>query len=230
MRSSATIRQADRLDDVAYVSPMVAFLAITLLASSWPAGYPILYVVKTILAAGLLLTFRRRYARVRWDFAALGAVAGVVGIVQWIGVDKLVLQVAPNYPRITGDAFDPFASIHPQWLAWSFVAVRWAGASLVVPFMEEFFWRDYVWRTIIAPNNFFLARIGEWDAMAFFVVAGAFACEHPQWPTAIVYGLLIGGLLLYTRSLGACIICHAVTNFLLGAYVLWSNPRQWQYW
>jgi CAAX prenyl protease-like protein len=209
---------------------MVVFLVITVVASNWPAGYPILYVLKTVLAAALLLKYRRRYAAVRWNYAILGVVAGVVGIVQWIGVDKFILHVAPNYPHPTSAAFDPLGAIHPAWLAWSFVAVRWAGASLVVPFMEELFWRDYVWRTIIAPNNFFLAKIGEWDATAFFVVALAFAAEHPQWPTAIVYGLLIGGLLLYTRSLGACILCHVVTNFLLGAYVLWTNPHPWQYW
>jgi hypothetical protein len=228
VNTSSPIRQADRLDEAAYFSPMVVFLAITFAASNWPAGYPILYVVKTILAAGLLVKFRRRYTPVRWDYALLGVVVGVVGIVQWIGVDKLILHVAPDYPHTTGEAFDPLATIHPTWLAWSFIAFRWAGASLVVPFMEELFWRDCVWRIIIAPNNFFLAKIGEWDAMAFFVVALAFASEHPQWATAVVYGLLIGVLLLYTRSLGACILCHGVTNFLLGAYVL--HTHQWQYW
>jgi membrane protease YdiL (CAAX protease family) len=49
-----------------------------------------------------------------------------------------------------------------------------------------------------------------------------------MWPTAIVYGLLIGGLLVATRSLGACIIAHGVTNFLLGAYVLVT--QDWKYW
>jgi len=207
---------------------MVVFLAITFAASSWPAGYPILYIVKTVLAAGLLVMFRRRYTRIRWDYAALGALAGMAGIVQWIGVDKLILHVAPDYPHVSGGEFDPFQQIHPLWLAWSFIAFRWAGASLVVPFMEELFWRDGVWRMIVAPNNFFLAGIGEWDATAFFVVALAFASEHPQWGTAVVYGLLIGLLLVYTRSLGACIICHGVTNFLLGAYVLYTH--NWSYW
>ena len=56
----------------------------------------------------------------------------------------------------------------------------------------------------------------------------AFCAVHPQWLTAIGWGMMIGGLLVYTRSLGACIIRHGVTNLLLGLYVL--HPRQWQWW
>jgi hypothetical protein len=39
---------------------------------------------------------------------------------------------------------------------------------------------------------------------------------------------MIGLLLVWTKSIGACICAHAATNFLLGAYVLYSG--QWQFW
>jgi len=39
---------------------------------------------------------------------------------------------------------------------------------------------------------------------------------------------MVGGLLVFTRSLGACILMHGVTNFLLGAYVLWTHD--WKFW
>ena len=42
---------------------------------------------------------------------------------------------------------------------WAFIAIRWAGASLVVPFMEELFWRDYLWRTISAPADMSASRV-----------------------------------------------------------------------
>jgi hypothetical protein len=32
----------------------------------------------------------------------------------------------------------------------------------MVPFMEELFWRDYLWRVTSAPNDFRLMGIGEW--------------------------------------------------------------------
>jgi hypothetical protein len=46
--------------------------------------------------------------------------------------------------------------------------------------------------------------------------------------TAIGWGLMIAALLVYTRSLGACIIAHGVTNLLLGGYVLYT--KSWYFW
>ena len=88
---------------------------------------------------------------------------------------------------------------------------------------------DFLWRTIAAPADFKLARIGEWDrGLPIVVVSLLFCTVHFEWLTAIVWGFMIGGLLLYTRSLGACIIMHGVTNFLRGAYVLWTHD--WKFW
>ena len=98
-----------------------------------------------------------------------------------------------------------------------------------MPFMEELFWRDYCWRSVIAPNDFKLAHVGEWDWKAFVIVPLIFAVVHGNWwLTAVVWAFMIGGLLAYTKSLGACIVAHATTNLLLGAWVLYS--RQWSLW
>ena len=74
-----------------------------------------------------------------------------------------------------------------------------------------------------------LAKVGEWDPKAFVIIPLIFAVVHGNWwLTAIVWALMIGGLLVYTRSLGACIIAHATTNLLLGLYVLYT--KQWFFW
>jgi len=49
-----------------------------------------------------------------------------------------------------------------------------------------------------------------------------------QLVTAFVWGVMIALLLWRTKSLGACIVMHGVTNFLLGAYVLWTHD--WYFW
>jgi len=221
---------ASWLDEVAYVAPMAVFLALTWAGGHWPSLYVHSYVAKTFAAAALLLLMRRRYTRITWDYWWLGIIVGVAGIVQWVGVEEALLAIWPNYPRIPGAGapFDPFASFSSSAAAWAFIIIRWAGAALVVPFMEELFWRDFLWRTIASPNDFRLARIGEWDARAFIVVLLLFTSVHPQWITAIIWGAMIGALLLYTRSIGACIIAHAVTNFLLGAFV--QATGKWYYW
>ena len=67
------------------------------------------------------------------------------------------------------------------------------------------------------------------DWKAYLGVALLFCVVHGNWwLTAIGWGLMIGGLLAWTRSLGACIVMHAVTNLLLGLYVL--RYRDWAFW
>jgi CAAX prenyl protease-like protein len=94
--------------------------------------------------------------------------------------------------------------------------------------MEELFWRDYLWRQILSPNDFKLAAVGTPNWTAILIVSAAFSFVHVQMLTAFVWGMMVASLLVYTRSLGACIIMHGVTNLLLGGYVLWT--KQWAWW
>ncbi len=223
------VRPRSRMrDDLAYILPMGIFLAFTQIAAWWPSLFPVSYVVKTIAAAAALIILWPHFTKISWKLWWLGILFGVIGVVQWIGMEKLLLHQFPNYPRPHAEAFDPFDKIHSSAARVAFIAMRWAGASLVVPFMEELFWRDFAWRTIIAPNDFKLASVGEVDLKAWIVVSLIFSAVHIQWITAIVWGLMIGGLLMLTQSLGACIIMHGVTNFLLGLYVLHS--KDWAFW
>jgi CAAX prenyl protease-like protein len=220
----------DRLvrDDVAYILPMAAFLAVTAIAQQWPSFLPAGYVLKTVLAAVLLIAMRPHFTKITWDYWQLGILVGIIGTAQWIGMEKALLHFWPNYPALSHESFNPFEKIASHsWLI-VFLIFRLAGPALVVPFMEELFWRDFLWRMLLAPNDFKLAGVGEWDAKVFWAVAILFASEHVQWITAIVWAVMIGYLLVRTRSLGACIVAHGVTNLLLGIYVLYTHD--WWFW
>jgi uncharacterized protein len=215
-------------DDVAYILPMAVFLLFTQLGVWWPKLYPFTYIVKTLVVAILLMVLWKHYTKIRWNHWWLGILVGIIGVVQWVGMENLLRHYWPDYPKLaSADPYDPTTIASPM-LQMSFIAVRWLGAALLVPVMEELFWRDYLWRQIAAPNDFKMVPVGEPDYKAFFIVAIVFSFVHIQWMTAIVWGLLIGWLLLRTRSLGACIIAHGVTNFLLGAWVLYT--RDWYFW
>lgn len=215
-------------DDVAYILPMGIFLLLTQVGVWWPQWMPVAYIAKTILVAILLVVLWPHFTRIRWTHAWLGVLVGIIGIVQWVGMEKLILHFLPNYPRLSVEAYNPFSAIASPGLRWTFIAIRLAGAVAVVPFMEELFWRDYLWRTIAAPNNFKMIDVGEWDPSAIIFVTALFASVHVQWLTALVWGAMIAALLIRTRSLGACIIAHAVTNLLLGLYVL--HTHDWYFW
>lgn len=209
--------------------PMGIWLIFTWAGGNWPSFYVASYALKVFLTVIPLILLWKHYTKVTWRYWQLGLLLGIAGVFQWVFMEKGLLHLWPNYPRPSAPVLDPTAAFVSLWSKWSFIAVRWAGASLVVPFMEELFWRDFLWRTVAAPADFKLAKIGEWDrGIPLIVVTLLFCSVHVEWMTAIVWGLMIGGLLIYTRSLGACIVMHAVTNFLLGAYVLiWHDWRFW---
>ncbi len=219
-------------DDAAYILPMGVFLGFTLIGSHWPALMPASYIIKTLLAGAILVALRRHYTWIGWNYWWLGIVIGIVGVVQWVGMEKAILHFWPHYfnpaGRNAAEAINPLHAINSPAMRGLFLAARLAGPVLVVPFMEELFWRDYLWRTISAPSDFKLAAIGEWDRQSFVIVTLLFASPHVQWITAIVWGTMIAILLVRTRNLGACIIAHAITNLLLGVYVLWSGD--WWFW
>jgi CAAX prenyl protease-like protein len=223
-------------DDLAYVLPMAVFLAFVWLGGSEtvkrfvPAAYPISYVARTVIVAGLLVLLRRHYTKIRWNYWWLGAIVGVVGIFQWVPM-QLWLQSHFSFfkPPAPDEVFNPYRDIASNPLRVGFICVRILGAVLIVPVMEELFWRDYLWRYVLAPNNFKLAAVGEWAWAPFLIVSFAFAAVHGNWwLTSILWALMIGALLAYTKSLGACVIAHAVTNLLLAGYVLrWQD---WAFW
>ena len=223
-------------DDVAYILPMLVFLVFNGIgANGWvkgffPAAYPVSYVVKTVVVAALLFMLRKHYTKVRWNYWWLGVIVGIVGIFQWVPM-QLWLQshVAFFKPPAAEEVFIPQRDIASANLRLAFISVRIVGAVLVVPVMEELFWRDFLWRQVLAPNDFKLAAVGEWGWAPYLVVSGAFAVVHGNWwLTSIVWALMIGALLAYTKSLGACIIAHAVTNLLLALYVL--RTHDWAFW
>jgi CAAX prenyl protease-like protein len=223
-----------------YVLPMAVFLLFTFAGGNWKEFYPLSYVLKTLVVACLLVWVWPRIRGVRWTHLGLGVLVGVIGVVQWVGMEKLLMsQGWLSWTRMIGDirgeAFRPteFFRENPA-LMWAFIAIRWLGPTLVVPVMEELFWRNWLWRNVIAPNDFRLAQVGEYDRSAFWLIPLGFAMVHPQWLTAIVWALLIAWLLVKTRSIGACIVAHGVTNFLLGAYVLTAHYAlgwdEWYFW
>jgi CAAX prenyl protease-like protein len=227
---SSSLRPPLIRDDLAYLLPMATFLVFTQLSSWWPKYYPALYTAKTVVVAGMLVVLWRHYTKIRWNYWWLGLIFGVIGIFQWVPMQLWLQQHFEFFrPSDPDKVFNPLRDIASPQLRWAFIGVRLAGAVLVVPVMEELFWRDFLWRQVIAPNDFKLAEVGEWDWKAFLAVSALFAVVHGNWwLTSIVWAMLAGLLLVMTRSLGACIVMHATTNLLLGAYVLrWQD---WAFW
>jgi len=139
----------------------------------------------------------------------------------------------PGYRRhwlfenaITGEAASSLSSdVLASPLA---LALRSLRAIVLVPIAEELFWRGWLMRWLIDPD-FWKVHLGAYSALSFWVTAVLFASEHgPYWEVGLIAGILYNWWMLRTRSLGDCILAHAVTNAILSASVLIFG--WWQYW
>jgi CAAX prenyl protease-like protein len=101
-------------------------------------------------------------------------------------------------------------------------------AVVLVPIIEELFWRSWLMRWLIDAD---VTRVplGTFTRFSFGVTAVLFALEHGAfWDVGLAAGVVYGWWMTKTRSLGDCIVAHAVTNALLSGYVVLG--QHWQYW
>lgn len=182
-----------------------------------------LYPVKVALVSVLLALFWRRYAELK-DFSlspsaiASALIAGVVVLVLWVSLDAgwMIVGSSPGYdPRVDGR------------IDWLLVVIRIAGAALVVPVMEELFWRSFLMRWIDSPD-FESVEPSQLSLKSFAITVLLFGFEHNLWLAGIVAGLAYGWLYKRHRNLWSPILAHAVTNGLLGLWVL--RTGNWSYW
>jgi CAAX prenyl protease-like protein len=223
-------------DAVPYVVPLFAYVAAGGLEAYLPqAGgqaslfwYPLAYAAKlalvTILACHYRATWRDFRPRPTPLVVALAILCGFLVWGLWVGLDG-------HYPSLTFLPGQRRVGFDPTTMApgprWAFILVRLLGLVVVVPVIEELFWRSFLLRWLI-DVDFARVPIGRVTPLAAAVSSLFFALVHPEWLPALLTGLLWAGLLWKTKSLSACAISHATANLALGLYVL--ATAQWKYW
>ncbi len=107
------------------------------------------------------------------------------------------------------------------------VGLRLLRAVVIVPIVEEFFWRGWLPRWVIDPGVESVP-LGHFTPWAFMATAVLFAAEHGSfWDVGLVAGLIYNWWMWRTKSLGDLMIAHAVTNALLAGFVLLTG--RWEY-
>lgn len=106
--------------------------------------------------------------------------------------------------------------------------LRGLRAALIVPIVEELFWRAWLMRWLV-NENFRKVALGSYAPKAFWLVALLFAAEHgPYWDVGLACGILYNWWMVRTKSLGDLILVHGVTNACLSVYVVAAG--KWEYW
>lgn len=220
------VEKSTRLPDWApYVVPIALFLGITYVEGESPANYVWIYFAKIAIVIAALIWAKPTWRDLKWEPGLiLPAVAiGLALFVVWVGIESRIV-----YPHL-GDrsAYDPWKEIADPGLRMAFIATRFLGLVLVVPFMEELFWRSFALRFATKPD-FQSLPIGTFSLGAAALVCVVFAGAHPEWIPALIFAVAMTLLVWKTRSISACFIAHAVTNLALGIYVV--NQGAWALW
>ncbi|MCS7305444.1 MAG: CPBP family glutamic-type intramembrane protease [Thermoguttaceae bacterium] len=202
------------------------------------AAYPLVYTLKILLtcvAVGLVWPVYRQFP---WR-VSLGAVGvGIGGLIIWLGFGALNLERKWLEPIGLGalidlgarSGFDPFRVFHqqPVWLLWAFVALRLFGMIGVVALVEEFFLRGFLMRYVLQAD-WWQAPIGSLRPAALVACVLYAVLSHPaELFGASIWFLFVSLLAYKTKNIWDCVVAHATTNLLLGAYILLL--AEWQYW
>ncbi len=209
-----------------YVVPFALFLLFTEPARFFPSLVPFLYVAKTVIVGSVLWFWRHKYA----EDLALGLSFSEFVVATLCGLLVLVLWILPEgyfYQFDPGAGFNPYALTGSTGAAIGLIAVRLIGASLVVPIMEELFWRSFLMRYLV-DVDFRSVAMGAFTWLSFLGVAVLFGLEHHRIVVGVIAGLLYGLLLVRQKKLRGVILAHGVTNFGLGVYVLVTG--NWAFW
>ena len=193
---------------------------------SWGIDPRWVYAVTVLVVGGLLAWWWRDYGELSTQLrptlqeAGLAIAVGVLVFGLWIKLDAPWMRL--------GEATAAFVPLDVQGgLMWPLIGVRWIGAALLVPVMEELFWRSFLMRWI--ENGQFEAVLPQRVGLKAVVLSTfVFMLAHTLWLAAIIAGLAYAWLYVRSGKLWLPVIAHAVTNGLLGVWVVMTG--NWAFW
>jgi len=213
---------------IEWVGPFVVFAIWLLIDKKLPIANPTKEALRDLVLVAAIFGLSRRVVprtAPRW-LASVGLGIGV--FVLWVAPDYIVPGWRQNVLFQNGVTGRITTSIPPSELSTTMLVLRTARAALIVPILEELFWRGWLPRWI-QDSDFNRVPLGQYTPLAFWATAALFAAEHgPFWEVGLVAGVIYNWWMRRTRSLGDLMIAHGVTNLALSLYVIESH--QWSFW
>jgi CAAX prenyl protease-like protein len=214
---------------VPYVAPFVIFLALIGLSHLWPMPALADEIFRLVVMLAVLFLVARPVMDFRVHHWGTSVLVGLAIFVLWIAPDLLFPQYRSFFlfdNSLVGKAKSSLSEAGRNDVPVLFL--RTLRAVAIVPIIEELFWRGWLMRWVI-NHDFERVPLGAYSALSFWAVALLFASEHgPYWDVGLVAGILFNWWMIRTKSLGDCILAHAVTNACLCGYVV--ATQHWEYW
>jgi uncharacterized protein len=222
---------------VARALPFVVFLVLTLFQGRFgPASLYWVYLAKTLVGAYLVWLVWPLLPEMRWRVGWDAVLTGVAVCALWVALGH-GWATQEGLWAIFGNV-DPAPASSPAWnpfgqftdapaLAWFFVAVRVIGSGLVVPPLEEAFYRSLVYRYLVR-TEFDRVPLAHFAWRPFLFTSMVFGFAHQEWLAGILCGAAYQWLVIRHGRLGEAMTAHAITNILLGVWVV--AVGDWHFW
>jgi CAAX prenyl protease-like protein len=204
--------------------PLLVFVALTAGQGKFGAASACwVYLAKTLVGAWLVWEMRPLVLEMRWAISWAAVLVGVGIFAAWVGLD-------PFYPHwmktgATGNPGGVFGENSAP--AWFFIAAHVLGMTFIVPPLEEVFYRSFLYR-YVARQNFLSVPMNHYLPLPFFATTAVFGFSHNEWLAGLLCGAAYQWLVLRKNRLGDAITAHAITNFLLGVWIVWRGA--WNFW
>lgn len=202
-----------------------------LLAVAPKLGLPPLaeLAIRLLLPAAAVALVSRHLLSLRFTSAGFSVLVGVGVFVLWVAPDVLIAGWRDHWLFQNPVVGRLEATLPPEartdWLALSLRVMR---AAVVVPIVEELFWRGWLMRWIVNPD-FGKVPLGTYAHGAFWITAALFALEHGSyWEVGFLAGAVYNWWMVRTKNVNDLILAHAVTNACLAAFVLATG--RWEFW
>lgn len=209
----------------------------------------IVYILLLALNDTLATALAWVHLDAKWAYVI--RVLAVIGLLAYFWKDYIEFKVSPKlsdffYAMVAGGlVFMIWIFPYPTWLgasdsisfnpivddnriaSYAWMSLRLLGAAMVVPIMEELFWRSFMMRWF-DKDDFMSVAPERVSGYAFLGSSLLFASEHHLWLAGLFAGFVYAELYKNYKNLWVPVFAHAVTNGLLGIWVI--TTQNWHYW
>lgn len=198
-----------RHDPVALaIVPFILFMLVSTILSALAPHPELGYPVKALALLAVVLVFLPGYRRLDWHPDPLAWAGGLAIGASWVALA----------PPADPDLAALLAVMTPASYA-SWVVLRLLGTVLLVPLIEEMFFRGYVLLRLDAAAQ----RSGWRRAGAILLSSAGFAVLHDRWAAAGLAGIVLALLTLRRGRVASAIQAHVVANGLIAAVAVWQG-------
>lgn len=234
------------------MGPMMAYLLLMLFADMAPAETPWNQIAIALhMAAAAWATWLMRHHWPRLGKADLWVAipVGVFAAWMWVAGQHWLEGIAVGDSTLGGSlgfsGSSPFVNLKPVEMKnvaeiyqgagfWAHVVMKISRAVLIVPVVEELFWRGFLLRAFIKWDHFDEVPLGKFTWFSFLGTSLLSVIQHPaNWGVSILCWMLFNAVFCWRKSLMCLFVTHGVTNLALYAYVVWAHfqgTNEWQFW